>query len=133
MSAAALLEAHRNGRWAVAGASDDPSRFGYKILRALLDHGFDAAPIHPRLDAIDGVPVRRAVEEVPGGCAVLVLVVNPRVGIGLLDGAKAAGVQAVWMQPGAESPELAAKAAAMGFEVVEDCVLVRLSARPARD
>ena len=117
----------RESSWAIAGASDDRGRYGYKIFRVLADAGFRVTPLHPRLTEIDGVKVYPSIADAPGEHDVLVFVVNPRIGETLLEPAKAAGIKTAWFQPGARSAELREKAVEMGFDVVDDCVLVRIA------
>jgi predicted CoA-binding protein len=119
--------AHR--RWAVLGATEDRSRYGWKIWRMLRDFGYHAAPINPRLDEIDGEPCHASITAVEPAPHVACFVVNPGIGLKLLEEAHGAGVRHAWLQPGARSEDLRQRAQALGIEVVEDCVLIQLGRR----
>src|SRR5437868_952206 len=43
-------------RFAVAGASDDPGKYGHKCFAALLKHGYTAVPLNPRAQTVMGLP-----------------------------------------------------------------------------
>jgi len=50
----------------------------------------------------------------------------------VLDQAKAAGIMRIWLQPGAESPEVIAHAAALGLDVIAGgpCAMVEARSWP---
>ncbi len=116
-------------RWAVVGASDDPARYGHKILRVLIDAGFDATPIHPTLPEVLGVPCLARVSEMAPPPDVVNMVVNPRAGLKVFEEIAQRGIKRAWMQPGTMSDAIGDFAAAHGIELVEDCVLIRLAGR----
>ena len=53
---------------AVIGASADPKKRGYQVLRALRESGFggDVYPVNPKGGAIDGTTVFPSVDAIPG-------------------------------------------------------------------
>ncbi|MDA3845724.1 MAG: CoA-binding protein, partial [Vallitaleaceae bacterium] len=55
------------------------------------------------------------------------MVVNPSIGIHIIDDCAKKGVKRVILQPGASSLEIKKKAEALGIEAVDACVLVLLS------
>ncbi|MCC6546336.1 CoA-binding protein [Candidatus Sumerlaeota bacterium] len=112
--------------WAVVGAHDDPSRFGHRIFRHLLNLGYTVYPIHPRLKEIDGHQVFKAIGDLPVVPEVVDMVVNPETGIKVMAQIKAFGVKYVWMQPGTRSEEIREFAKREGIQLIEDCVLVQL-------
>ncbi|HMX62125.1 MAG TPA: CoA-binding protein [Candidatus Sumerlaeota bacterium] len=112
--------------WAVVGAHDDPSRFGHRIFRHLLDLGYSVYPIHPRLKEIDGHQVYKSIADLPETPDVVDMVVNPETGLKVMEQIKARGIRYVWMQPGTRSEAIREFAAASGIELIEDCVLVQL-------
>lgn len=111
--------------WAVVGAHDDPARYGYKILRVLLDRGFTAYAIHPRLTQIDGVRVYKKLSELPEVPQVVDMVVNPDTGIKVMEEIRDLGIKYVWMQPGTRSDAIREFAKEHGIHLIEDCVLIR--------
>ncbi|RKO67645.1 acetate--CoA ligase family protein [Desulfofundulus salinus] len=63
---------------AVVGVTGSSDRVGYNLLQSLIYSGFQGKiyPIHPRLESLQGLPVYRSLEEVPGPVDVAVIGVN---------------------------------------------------------
>jgi predicted CoA-binding protein len=112
--------------WAVVGATDDPGKYGYKLARVLKDAGRTVYPIHPTLSAIDEMAVYPSLKSLPAVPDIIDMVVNPRIGIGVMREAAELGIKTVWLQPGTRSDEIRAFAEEHGIELIEDCVLVRI-------
>lgn len=91
---------------AIVGATKNPEKFGYLILKDLLKKNFEVLPINPNYDEIDGVKVYKSVEELPRDVELIVFVVPPHVGIQELKKAYNIGFRRFWFQPGAESREI---------------------------
>jgi uncharacterized protein len=125
-------------RIAVVGATDRQDRFGYKILKYLLQRGHDAVAVNPGISSIDGVVCYKRLEDVPRPgpesppVEAIDLVVNPRIGIDVAKSAKALGIPSILAQPGAESPEIRAFCQENGIDYVEACVLVEGRARAVK-
>ena len=51
------------------------------------------------------------------------LIVNPKAGMEAIQDCARLGIQKVWIQPGAESPEILEYAEQNGIEAVQGCVL----------
>ena len=51
------------GKYAVAGVSRDPKKFGHVMFRELRQKGMDVVPINPNADTIDGVKCYSSVSE----------------------------------------------------------------------
>ena len=111
--------------WAVVGASTDPSKWGYRIYKALKESGYRVYPVNRRAKQIDGdtcYPSLAALPETPG---VVDVVVPPKLGLAVADEAARAGIARIWFQPGAQSPENIAHARALGLKTVAHaCALV---------
>ncbi len=89
--------------YAVAGASLDREKYGNKILRCYLQHGYDVIPVHPSEETIEGLPCCASVGALPDKVESLSVVTPPRVTEKIVLEAVAKGIKNVWMQPGAES------------------------------
>ncbi|KAB8209949.1 CoA binding domain-containing protein [Aspergillus parasiticus] len=92
-------------RFAVAGASNDSNKFGYKILAWYHQHSLPVTPLNPRAPQI--VLPSRAYDTVasPGALPApsqisLSVVTPPAVTLPLLKEAHSVGIPAVWLQPG---------------------------------
>ena len=115
--------------FAVAGASTDPAKYGHRVFRALLDSGRTVFPLNPRATEVAGERAYASIGELPSIPESLSIVTPPEVTRLVVADAIDAGVQNLWMQPGAED-ELASQAARdAGLTVIDDgsCVLVALA------
>ena len=113
--------------WAVVGATQDTSKFGYKVFKKLKDRGFHVYPVNPKFEEIEGVKCYENLTDIHDNIDVISLIVNPKVGIGTIEMAKQKGIENVWCQPGAESAELIEKAKSYGINIIyNECVLVEL-------
>ncbi|MBS3872200.1 MAG: CoA-binding protein [Firmicutes bacterium] len=108
--------------WAVAGDVLNPDKFAHKIAHKLKSRGYHVAPVHP--DGGEGVYTDLA--SLPSKPEVLCLVINPRVGEQYLEQAAAQGITRVWLQPGADTDAILSRSRALGLEIVQACVLVKL-------
>lgn len=114
--------------FAVAGASNDRTKFGNRVLRHYLAAGRTAFPVHPREARVENLVAYANLASLPGPVHGLSIITPPAVTEGLVREAIAAGVERIWMQPGAESPEAIEFAEAAGIVVIAGgpCVLVEL-------
>lgn len=113
--------------WAVVGASQDTSKFGYKVYKKLKNKGYNVYPVNPGLEEIDGEKCYHSIYDITDAIDVISLIVNPKIGIGVIEAANEKGIKNVWCQPGAESKELIEKAKAYGIKIIyNECVLVEL-------
>ena len=117
--------------YAVAGASRDRSKYGNRALRCYQQNDRRVYPVHPREDEIEGVACLRDYESFPEPVHGLSIITPPEVTEGIVELAAAAGIERVWMQPGAESPTAVARAEELGMTVIAGgpCVLVALGFR----
>jgi len=113
--------------WAVVGATQDTSKFGYKVYDRLKNKGYNVYPVNPKFDEIEGLTCYHSISDIPDNIDVISLIVNYKIGMEVIDKAKEKGIKNVWCQPGAESKELIEKAIAYGINIiVNECVLVEL-------
>jgi len=115
--------------FAVAGASNDPEKYGYRCFSALKRSGRAVHPLNPRATEIAGHPAYPNLAAVPGQVVALSVVTAPAITERVVDEAIAAGVKYVWMQPGAENSSAIARAEQAGLQVIAGgpCVLVELA------
>ncbi|KAK3253535.1 hypothetical protein CYMTET_37220 [Cymbomonas tetramitiformis] len=72
-----------------------------------------------------------SIRDIPGARDIecLNLVVNPQVGMSVIEDAAMVGINNVFIQPGASNPDLIQLATSKGMEVHEGCVLVELKSK----
>ena len=118
-----------NKSWAVVGASTHHESYGYKITERLLHHEYDVVPITPKYNQVLGKQAYPSLLSYEGNVDVVDFVVNPEIGIKILDDVIALGIKKILLQPGTVSAEILKKAKDHGIEVLESCVLVLLAWR----
>lgn len=111
---------------AVVGATDSPGKYGGIIYRDMKSKGYRVFAVNPGRETVDGDPCYPSVSAIPETPTMAVLVVPAPRGVRVLDDCKAAGVNNIWVQPGAYSPDLREALNAGGFDwIAEACVMVR--------
>jgi predicted CoA-binding protein len=111
----------------ILGASDKPDRASNMLLTRLQRRdGFDPIPVHPALESIAGVPVRKGLNAVPPGPAVLSVYLGAERSSALEADIAALKPAKVVFNPGAENPELETRLNARGIATENACSLVLL-------
>lgn len=111
---------------AIVGATDRPTKYGGIIYRDLKAKGFPVYAVNPYRETVDGDPCWHSVLDLPETPTIVVLVVPAKRGLGVLEDCAAAGVDNIWIQPGAFSDELRGSLERHGFNwLAEACVMVR--------
>jgi predicted CoA-binding protein len=115
---------------AIVGASRDRGKYGNKSVRAHRRAGFTVYPVHPREKEIEGLRVYPDLASLPGPVDRVSLYVPPRVGLTLLEQIVALQPKELYINPGAESPELIARARALGLDPIEACSILAVGEDP---
>lgn len=116
---------------AVIGANSDRSRFSNKAVRAWAARGYRVYPVNPHETEVEGVLAYPRVTDIPGPVDEATLYVRPAIGIAVLDDLKAKGIRKVYVNPGAESPELLQKAGELGLDTIVACSIMAAGFRPS--
>lgn len=123
-------------RWmktvAVIGASSDRSKFGNKALRAFRNNGYTVIPINPVEKEVEGETAYVSVLDYEGRIDEATFYVNPRVGETLLDEIVKKGIPKVWLNPGADGPNVVARAKALGLNAIRACSIMAIGDSPGR-
>ncbi len=113
---------------AVIGATDRPSKYGGIIYRDLKAKGYKVFAVNPYRDTVDGDPCWKSVKDLPEKPTIANFVIPAGRGLEVLDECEEAGILNIWVQPGAESPELEERLATGPFTyLTRACVMVRAS------
>ena len=115
---------------AVIGASSTRHKFGNRAVRAYLRQGWTVYPVNPNESVIEGLPAFPSVSAIPGPVDRASLYLPPEIGIGVLDDIQRKGIRELWVNPGAESDELIARAEALGLDPIQACSIVDIGERP---
>ena len=93
-------------KYAIAGVSRDPKKFGQVMFRDLRKKGMDVVPINPMADTIDGVKCFRSVSDLPADVRGLIFMTPKEETLAVAREAIAHGIKDLWVQQGAETKEL---------------------------
>jgi predicted CoA-binding protein len=117
-----------SGPYAVAGASNDRSKYGNKVLRAYVAHGLKVHPVNPHEKVVEGLAAVPDLASLPEKVRGLSIVTPPPVTEKLVEAAAKAGITRLWMQPGAESVAAVRRAGELGLSVISGgpCLLVEI-------
>jgi uncharacterized protein len=116
---------------AVIGASNNRRKFGNRAVRAYLEQGYTVIPINPRGGEIEGIAAYASVLDVPGRIDLASFYVPPDIGETVIEQVVQKGVAEVWLNPGADSDALIAKARALGVRPIVACSIVALGLSPS--
>ena len=115
---------------AVIGASKDRRKFGNKALRAYRSRGFTVVPINPREPEVEGERAYASVLDYPGPIDEATVYVRPEVGVRVMDDIARKGIQTVWLNPGADGPEVIARAQQLGIRPTVACSIMGVGESP---
>ena len=115
----------KNNSIALVGASNDPSKYGNKILLNLKSKGFNVIPVNTKEEEIDGSPVFKSVSDIKECPSIINFVVPPGVGIKITKDLVEKGYDNFWYQPGAESEEISNYLESKNKNYIDDqCIMV---------
>ncbi len=110
---------------AIVGVSRSGKKFGNTAYRELQRRGYQVFQVHPEVGEIEGEPCYPDLASLRGRVDGVVVCVPSKQGEGVLRQAAENGMRRVWLQQGAESPELLALAKQLGLQAVSGrCILM---------
>src|ERR1700752_1814565 len=111
---------------AIVGASHDRRKYGNKALRAFAARGYTVFPINPHEREIEGHRAYASVLDVPGTIDLATVYVRPEVGVRVMEELTAKKVPEVWLNPGADEPEVVARAHELGLRTIQACSIIAI-------
>ena len=105
---------------AIVGASSDPERPSFRVLRYLSEHGYNVIPVNPNEHEILGMTCYPSLSSIPEKVEVVDIFRKSEEVMPMVDEAIKIGARVVWMQEGVINEEAAAKAREAGLLVVMD-------------
>jgi predicted CoA-binding protein len=115
---------------AVVGASSNRRKFGNRALRAFQQQGFTVVPINPHEKEVEGLKAYASVLDVPGTVDMVSLYVPPEIGLMVIEEIARKGIAEVWLNPGAESDALIARARALQIQPIVACSIMAIGENP---
>jgi predicted CoA-binding protein len=117
---------------AVIGASSNRQKFGNRAVRAFQQQGYTVIPINPHETSVEGLKAYASVLDVPGPVDMASFYVPPDVGEQVIEDVAKKGITEVWLNPGAESDALVARARALNIQPIVACSVVAIGQNPYR-
>ena len=115
----------KNNLIALIGASNDPSKYGNKILLDLVSKGRNVVPVNPKEDTVAGLKSYGSVSELSEKPSIINFVVPPNIGYQLTKDLVESDYDNFWYQPGAESKEISAFLDSKNKNYIDDkCIMV---------
>jgi predicted CoA-binding protein len=115
---------------AVIGASSNRSKFGNRAVRAFQTQGYTVVPINPHEAEVEGLKAYASVLDVPGPIDMASFYVPPEIGEQVIDEIARKGIAEVWLNPGAESDALIARARALQIQPIVACSIIGIGSNP---
>jgi len=115
----------KNNLIALIGASNDPSKYGNKILLDLISKGHNIVPINPKEEEVAGLKSYRNINELDEKPLIINFVVPPAVGLEVTKEMVEENYDNFWYQPGAESLEISEYLDSKKKNYIDDkCIMV---------
>ena len=115
---------------AVIGASRNRQKFGNRAVRAFTRQGYTVVPIHPHEPEVEGLRAYGSVLDVPGPIDMASFYVPPAIGEQVIEEIARKGIAEVWLNPGAESDALVARARALSIQPILACSMIAIGQDP---
>ena len=117
---------------AVIGASSNRSKYGNKALRAFEHQGYRVIPINPHEREVEGHKAYASVLDVPDPIDLATVYVPADAGLKVVDELAKRGIAEVWLNPGADEPEVVARARELGLKTIQACSIIAIGESPGR-
>ncbi|HET9262788.1 MAG TPA: CoA-binding protein [Vicinamibacterales bacterium] len=119
-------------RVAIIGASSNRGKYGNKALRAFERQGYTVIPINPHETEIEGYRAYPSVLDVPGEIDMATVYVQPDAGVRVMEDIAKKHIPEVWLNPGADSPAVLARARELGLQPIQACSIMGIGESPGR-
>ena len=116
---------------AVIGASANRRKYGNKALRAFRTQGYTVIPVNPHESEVEGERAYPTVLDYPGAIDEATVYVQPEIALAVMDDLAAKKIPTIWLNPGADAPEVVARAKALGLAPVVACSILGVGEAPA--
>ena len=116
---------NKNNLIALVGASNDPKKYGNKILLDLISKGYNVAPINNKEEMISGIKSYKIVMDLELSPSIINFVVPPNESRTVTNYLVSKGYDNFWYQPGAESQDISSYLKSLNKNFIDDkCIMV---------
>jgi len=115
---------------AVIGASNNRNKFGNRAVRAYQGQGYTVVPINPHETEVEGLKAYASVLDVPFPIDMATVYVPPEIGEPLMEELARKQIPEVWLNPGADSDAVIARARALQIQPIVACSIVGIGQNP---
>jgi uncharacterized protein len=115
---------------AVIGASTDRRKFGNKALRAFRHHGDTVVPINPNAAVVEGERAYASVLDYPGAIDEATVYLPAERSLGVIDEIAKKGIKTIWLNPGADDPDVVSRAKSLGLATRVACSIRGIGESP---
>ncbi len=91
--------------FAIVGCSRNSKKFGTFVLKEFKNKGYNVFPVHREAKTIECIPCVSAIEHLPDHVQSLIIITPGEQTEKLVAEAKQKGIERIWIQQGAESPQ----------------------------
>jgi len=110
--------------YAIAGATKNHEKYGYKVLIDLKNKGYNVIPINPNYNEILGLKCYPDLISLDDRPDVVVLVVGEKNAQKIVQDCVELNLNRIWFQPGSEYDQAVKMAKTAGFEImVGECIM----------
>ena len=110
---------------ALVGASNDPKKYGNKILLDLVSKGYNVAPVNSKEKTIAGIKSYKNVLDLKESLSIINFVVPPEIGFEITKELVENNYDNFWYQPGAESKDISSYLIENSKNFIDDkCIMV---------
>lgn len=111
--------------FALVGVSRSGKKFGNAIYTELKQRGYELLVVHPELKEYDGAKCYSNLSELMGKVDGVIICVPARQAGQVIKDASQAGIKHIWLQMGADSPEVLAFTREQKIDVIaKKCILM---------
>ena len=115
----------KNNLIALVGASNDPTKYGNKILLNLVSKGYNVAPVNSKEKTIAGIKSYKNVLDLKESLSIINFVVPPEIGFEITKELVENNYDNFWYQPGAESKDISSYLIENSKNFIDDkCIMV---------
>ena len=113
------------GKYAMAGVSRDPKKFGHVAFKELRQKGMDLVPVNPAAETIDGVKCFNSVSELPSDVRGIIFMTPKEETLSVAREAIAHGIKDLWIQQGAETKSIIAELEKEDINLIHhECIMM---------